>query len=140
MSVTLNLEGLDELRAALQKLPDDLAAEAATIVEGTASQAKQEVQSGYPIGPTGNLHNRVTVTNNAGRRFGVVSILKSTAPHAWIFENGSKVRRTQKGWNRGSMPAPPDSGRMIPKVIRLRAKMVAALIELVKLAGFEVNA
>ncbi len=140
MSVKLNLDGMNELRAALQSLPDDLAAEAEGIVTATAQDAKHEIQDGYPIGKTGNLHNRVTVTNNAARRAAAVSIVKSAAPHAWIFDNGTKPRHTAKGWNRGQMPARPILERMVPKVIRLRARMTGQLIELVRRAGFEVDA
>lgn len=139
MSATVTIEGMDDLRAALRQLPQDLTDEAAGIVSGYAAQAQQEISSGYPQGPTGNLKNRVTVTNNAGRRFGTVSIVKSAAPHASIFEKGTKVRQTGKGYNRGAMPEPPESERMIPKVIRLRQRMVSDLIALVQRAGFEVG-
>jgi len=140
MSVKLNFDGMNELRAALQALPDDLAEEAAGIVTATAQEAKSSIQGGYPMGPTGNLRNRVTATNNAAHRAAAVSIVKSAAPHASIFEYGTKRRHTSKGWNRGKMPQPPEAERMIPKVIRLRARMVSQLIELVRRAGFEVDA
>ena len=139
MPVRLNFDGMSELRTALQNLPQDLADEAADIVSATAQDAKSAIQSGYPIGPTGNLHNRVTAANNAGRRAAAIAIVKSNAPHAWIFEHGTRRRSTAKGANRGSMPEAPESAQMIPKVIRLRARMVNQLIELVKRAGFVVE-
>jgi hypothetical protein len=48
-------------------------------------------------------------------------------------------RITRKGARRGKMPAAPSAEAMIPKVIRLRAQMVAELIELVESQGFEVT-
>lgn len=139
MSVKLNLEGFNELRAALQALPEEMKAKADFIVTKYASIARNEIQGGYPRGPTGNLQSRVTVTANAGRRVSAVSIVKSTAPHAWIFEHGTVNRITRKGARRGKMPAAPSAEAMIPKVIRLRAQMVAELIELVESQGFEVT-
>lgn len=140
MSVKLNFEGMSELRTALQNLPDDLQAEAEGIVTATAQEAKASIQSGYAIGPTGNLHSHVTVTNNSARRAAAVSIVKSTSPHAWIYDNGTKVRTTHKGAGRGQMPARPIQDRMIAKVIRLRARMEKQLVELVRRSGlFEVS-
>lgn len=140
MSSTLKFNGLDELRAALRQLPEDMAQEAKGIVLGYADQAKDEIVSGYPLGPTGNLRNRVIVTGREGNKFGAVAIVKSAAPHASIFEKGTKVRHTSRGWNRGAMPQPDESQRMIPKVIRLRQKMTADLVALVQRAGFTVTA
>src|SRR6185369_9818998 len=116
VSVKLDLNGMNELRDALRKLPEDLTTEAAVIVSAYATQAKQEIQSGYPQGPTGHLRGGVRVIHNAGRRVSTTSIVKSTAPHAWIFENGTANRVTNRGANRGRMPKPPEGQKMIPKV------------------------
>lgn len=139
MSVKLNFEGMNELRTALQNLPDDLAAEAEGIVTATAQDAKSSIQQGYPVGPTGNLQKRVTMASNAAHRAASVAIVKSAAPHAWIFEKGTRNRITRKGARRGRMPQAPESERMLPKVIRLRARMTNQLIEVVRRAGFEVG-
>jgi hypothetical protein len=152
-SIQLQMDGLDELRDALQKLPEDLANEAADIVLAHADRAQQEITAGYPIRssnlhptprrkskwfPPGNLHARVVTLKNRSL-ISTAAIVQSRAPHAWLFENGSATRRTDRGSNRGKMPAAPMSQRMIPKVIRIRARMVAALIALVERAGFEVR-
>lgn len=139
MATRVRLEGLTELRNALRRLPTDLAEEAATIVEAHANLARTEIQAGYPTGPTGNLKRRVTVTHNAGRRVSAVAVVKSAAPHAWIFEHGTRRRVTERGRNRGRMPEATDAQQMIPKVIRIRRRMVTALIALVRRAGFEVT-
>lgn len=139
MATRLVMEGLSEFRAQLRQLPEDLTQEAAQIITAHAEQARADVSNGYPMGPTGNLKRRVTVIHNVGRRFFAQALVKSAAPHAWIFENGTASRRTRSGANRGAMPLPPESERMIPKVVRIRRRMVEALIELVRRAGFEVT-
>lgn len=139
MGIKLNLEGMNALRDALRQLPEDLATEAAGIVSGYANEAQRQIASGYPQGPTGNLRRGVRVIHNAGRRVSTTSIVKSTAPHAWIFENGTANRVTNRGANRGRMPKPLDAERMLPKVIRLRARMVQELIHLVEKHGFTVT-
>lgn len=153
MGVTVSMEGLAELREALRNAPEELTAKAKFIVINYANQAKQEIQGGYPIRQTnlhpgshrktpwyepGNLHNRVTMTS-ADTKVSAVSIVKSLAPHAWIFEHGTRKRQTNTGANRGKMPEAPESARMIPKVQRLRARMVNELIALVREFGFEVS-
>lgn len=95
--------GLEELRAALTKLPEDLKNEAKSIVRGAADEAAYEVRQKYPRG-TGNLRNGVRVTSQASGSFGVGATVRNDAPHAWIFENGTQTRRTRRGWNRGVMP------------------------------------
>ncbi len=153
MGVRLSFDGMDEFREGLRNLPQALASQAAQVVQGSAEQAGQAIRSNYPIRqtnlhpgprrkspwyPPGNLHNRVTVTNQSS---GVSAryVVKSSAPHAHLFENGTGRRSTQSGANRGSMPAAPIGERMIPVVIRVRARMVSQLVEIVKAAGFTVG-
>lgn len=139
MGVTLSLVGMMELRAALRNLPETLTAEAATIVDNAANQAKAEVYGAYPTGPTGNLKRGLRVTHNAGRRFGTQAIVRSGAPHASIFEFGTQRRTTDRGANRGRMPAAPESEAMIPIAMRVRRRMVRDLVALVRRAGFQVS-
>lgn len=155
MSVRLKMDGLAELRAALRALPDDLAQEAAAIVQAQAEYAQQQIVAAYPErttnlnpGPTrksrwfppGILKARVTSTREPGAaRFGARAVVRSRAPHAWLFENGTKPRQTRNGASRGRMPVAPESERMIPIAIRRRRVMVQALIDLVRRAGFNVE-
>lgn len=134
----LQMNGLDELRRELRQLPEDLAREASAIILAHAEDAGRRVRTAYPEGPTGNLKHRVTVNQEAGR-FGTRALVRSRAPHAWIFEKGTRDRRTHSGANRGRMPAAPESQQMIPIVIRVRRLMVAALIQLVEKAGLTVT-
>jgi Bacteriophage HK97-gp10, putative tail-component len=138
MGVRLNFEGMNELRSALQALPQEMQDKAQIIVLTHASAAKNEIQGAYPTGRTGNLRSRVTVTSSAGR-VGTVSVVKSGAPHAWIFEHGTGNRVTSTGANRGRMPEAPVSEQMIPKVVRLRNRMVQELIAFVRELGFDVS-
>jgi len=138
VSVKVSLVGMQELRAALQRLPAELTEEAAKIVDAAANSAKLEVYGRYPQ-KTGNLRKGLRVTHNAGRRFGTTAVLKSSSPHASIFEFGTVRRSTNKGANRGSMPPASDAKAFIPVVIRVRRKMVRQLVELVRRAGFTVS-
>lgn len=143
-TVRLNLVGMDELRAALRNLPASMTPDAGAIVVEFATKAQHAVQDGYPVGPPrknypgGNLkHNvRLTVEQSKG---GVIARVRSSAKHAFIFENGTKVRQTRTGANRGAMPKAPESSAAIPKFIRYRREMREALITLVERAGFTVT-
>jgi hypothetical protein len=139
LSARVQLQGVQELRAALRNLPSDLAQEADVVIRATAEDMARAATSAYPEGPTGNLKRGVTVETNSSR-FGIGAIVRSRAKHASIFERGTQVRRTGKGWNRGAMPQPPESERFIPKAIRSRRRMTQALIDIVRKAGFEVDA
>lgn len=130
----LILEGLAELTQALRELPAVLNQEAAGIVFGAADQAKDEIVAAYPE-HTGNLKSHVTVSHSGGA-FGTSAIVKNTAKHAWIFENGTQARHTAIGANRGSMPP---GHVFIPIAIRKRREMVHNLAELVRREGFEVT-
>lgn len=139
MSSRVEWRGMSELIDALRKLPEELAADAGVIVQSAAAGAQNEIVRNYPDGPTGNLKRRVTLETEK-TRFGAAAIVRSRAPHASIFERGTEARRTGRGWNRGRMPQPPESQRMIPVVIRKRRQMIEQLIELVRRAGFQVEA
>lgn len=138
MSATVELRGLDELRAVLRRLPQELTQEAQAIVVSHAEFAAREVQGGYPTGPTGNLKRRVTTEVNTSR-FSAGARVRSRAPHAALFERGTKRRTTTDGRNRGAMPAAPDSARMVPKAIRHRRRMMGALMAMVERHGLVVS-
>lgn len=126
MSARVTLGGFDDLIRELRNLPQALTQEAHAIVVAQAEFAAHEIQGGYPTGPTGNLARRVTTEVNTSR-FSAGARVRSRAPHASIFEKGTKRRRTRKGWNRGAMPEAPPSARMVPKAIKHRRRMYEAL-------------
>lgn len=137
MSVKLEMQGLAELRKALEQLPEELTEEASTIVGQHALQAQQQVVDAYPS-RSGRLKRGVTKDHYRGR-FTTHWIVKSRAPHAHLFERGTGQRQTAKGANRGRMPPAPSGQAMIPIVIRRRRAMVEALKDLVRRAGFTVD-
>lgn len=138
MSSRVELKGMEEFKAALRNLPANLQREGEVIVMAQAEEARRTIQLGYPEGPTGNLKRGVSL-ERAASQFGAAAIVKARAKHAWIFENGTQNRRTSKGANRGRMPKASPSEAFIPKAIRARRRMVAALVDLVRKAGFEVS-
>lgn len=132
---TLTFQGLDELRAALRALPDDLTGEAGHIVEGAANGAAVDIKTAYPS-RTGNLRDGVTVTQVAAGKYAAGAVVKNTAKHAYIFENGTQARHTAIGANRGSMPA---GHVFIPTIIRERRKMYDALKDVLVRHGLIVS-
>lgn len=140
MSSRLTWTGLAEFRRELEQSPDTLAREAEPIVQQHAAEAALAVQAGYPVGPTGNL--RAGVRREAGRRtsrYGRSAVVISGAPHAHLFEGGTRARRTRQGAFRGRMPAADPSQQMIPKVVAARRRMLRALMEQLTRLGFEVQ-
>lgn len=140
MSVArVELVGLEEFRAALRNLPRQLANEAGAIIVAHAEDAQRRVQRGYPEGPTGNLRAGVTLKVEHSSQYGAFAQVRSRAKHASIFEQGTKVRRTRAGANRGAMPRPPASARMIPTVVAQRARMTQALKAMLERNGLLVR-
>jgi len=137
MGVRLQWSGMEEFKEALRNLPEHLANEAAGVVVGAAQAAGTTVQTNYPA-KTGNLKRGVRVTQKRDRA-SVSARVESRAPHAVIFEKGTRLRRTDRGANRGRMPAASPEQAMIPTVIRARARMIQDLIALLEREGFKVS-
>jgi hypothetical protein len=145
MSSRFVLEGLDPWLEALRQLPGELRDEARTIVHDTATHAADEMRAAYPEGPRGRLKRGVKVALHEGNEFGAGAAVKNTAPHAFIFEQGTQARYVSTlplgraknfGYRRGAMPP----GRVfIPIAIRRRRAMYQALVEVVRRNGFEVT-
>lgn len=135
MSVRLVIDGLDDLRRALQRLPDDLTDEASRIVTDAAELAKAAIVQGYPI-RSGSLRNHVTLSHFSGGRYSAGALVKNTAPHAWIFENGTQARHTAIGADRGAMPP---GHVFIPAAVRHRRGMYAQLRAMLERHGLQVT-
>jgi hypothetical protein len=138
MSVRLTWQGLTELRTALRNLPADLAAEGGQIVASHAERAFSTVQGQYTaVAHSGTLAARLREAQEPGAmRFGVVYSVSSRAPHAWMYEHGTKRRQTANGANRGVMPA---AHVFVTEMQRERRLMYHELAELLRRAGFEVS-
>jgi len=133
----MELHGLAELRAALRSLPEDLAHDGAEFVDDATEHTAASLRQSYPVGDTGKLRAGVksSVTHS---QFGVVGEVKSTSPHAHLWEFGTEIRSTRHGWNRGRSPSHHRDG-LIPIAVRNRKTLNGKLIALVRSQGFEVS-
>src|SRR6187431_1339941 len=136
MNADLKIAGLDELRAALKKLPADLQREASVIVQAQAEQMAVDVQGAFPLGPTGNLRSQVRVALSSDVVGGVSANVLATAKHSHIYEKGTAARSWKNGKRTGVMPA---GNKFIPIAILRRRVMVAALVDVVERAGLTVT-
>lgn len=131
------IEGLDELREQLRNLPSELTGEAAHIIEAAGNGAAAEVKGHYER-VSGDLVDGVSVDFQRDQ-FAASASVKSAAKHAYIYENGTQVRHTNAGANRGAMPPAPPGRAFIPALIRARRRMYAQLEDLLKRNGLVVT-
>jgi len=136
MSASVTWIGLDELKAALLTLPADLTELAAAIVEESADRAAAEIKSLYPEGDTGNLRKGVRVGSKPAGQYAVKRVVRSSAPHAALFETGTQTRQTSLGYNRGFMPG---ANIFVPVVMKYRREMFEDLVAIVEEAGIDVR-
>jgi len=134
MPVNVFLDGLDELRKALRDMPDELTNDAIVIVLTAANNTASQVKAAYPSGP---MRDGVSVTDRSVQ-YQAHFVVESDTDEAVWWEFGTQNRHTQQGWNRGAEPAHPERG-LIGIAKRERAAMHAALVELVRRAGFMVT-
>lgn len=123
-----------EFRALMRAMPVELRDEGAEIVIARAEQAADSIIAQYPE-HTGNLksHVKKEIKREA---FGIRVVVKSTAKHAFIFEEGTKVRHNKAGASRGFMPA---ADIFVPVSIQKRDAMQGELIALMQRKGLEVS-
>jgi hypothetical protein len=138
MNAKLEIKGLDELRAALKKLPADLQREAAVIVQAQAEQMAVEAQGAMPS-VTGNLRSHVSVVLSSDVVGGVSAKVLATAKHAYLWETGGN--RGERHWkkNNKSTGVMTPANKFIPIAILRRRVMVAALVDIVERAGLTVT-
>jgi hypothetical protein len=131
MANEVRWDGLEEYRELLRALPEALAQETAHLVEAAANGAALDIRRAYPV-RTGKLRDRVTVTRLNKGKYGTGLIVKNTAPHAWLFENGTQARHTALGANRGSMPP---GHVFIPLAIKARRRLYGQVKDLLVRKG-----
>jgi hypothetical protein len=129
VSVSFELRGLEEFKAQLRQLPDDLKGGATGIVLDAAHRAEASIVSQYPE-VTGNLKRGVKVEVLAVGRYGVAAKVRSSAPHAWLYEHG-RCR-----WGAVSDPPAPV---FIPTMMRTRRQMNEQLADLMEQQGLDVQ-
>lgn len=131
-----NIQGLEELKADLRKLPVNLAYEAGHIVEDSAQSAATEIRDGYGRHRrTGKMQDGVSVTHKADR-LGATAVVKSGDRDALVFEVGSQARHTRIGANRGSMPP---GHVFFPAVRKWKRRMYAGFKDMLEKHGFTVT-
>lgn len=151
MAVNGEFSGMAEMIAALKALPEALQREAEGVVVAAAEQTANEVRSAY-LKANKSYFQHGRVRENAGNLVAGVVVrrskgesgrrlraqVKSSAPHAHLYEYGTVSRHLQSnGANRGTMPATPT---VVPIAQRNRSRMVAALTDVVKrskVTGFD---
>jgi hypothetical protein len=136
MSAEFKIDGIAEMRKALQDLPAQLRErELGPIVESTAKLFAADLPSRYPA-KTGALRSGLRVA----KRGDLVQQVRTTAAHAHLYEYGSISRYTNRlGAYRGRMPKPAQPA-FIPWAIRWRERMVEAVknkLRTLRVPGFE---
>lgn len=139
--VRLTFAGFDDLRATLRRLPEDLRDEARDLVQAEGERAGDEIRAAYERHRvTGNLAAGVVVEAFARERFGAAVRVASKAKHAFIFENGTEVRRTKRGWPRGKMwTRQAGVPVFVPAMLRARKRLREGLRALLTRAGLTVT-
>lgn len=139
MSNHFKWDGLDELKAWLRNLPQDLVSEANFIVNGAANEAARRIVDRYASGKVGDLKDKVSVKpmrSAPGGRFGVGVVVISASNIAFLYENGSEVRHTGLGYNRGRMPA---THVVVQEVTAKRREMYRKLASMLERKGLRVS-
>lgn len=140
MSLQFVVEGLDDLIQALRTLPENLANEAAGIIEHSTQSAAARIREGYPARAEKLRRGVKTKITRSGVT--VVGRVSSTAKTsegislALLFEIGTQARHNALGANRGSMPA----GHVaVPIIQREQRAMYDQLRQLLSDHGLEVT-
>lgn len=137
MSASVRLDGFDELVAELTKAPEHVRVNGMTIIREETEGHAQEVRNAYgQHRVTGALERGVSTEYPSTQV--LVGIVRSRAKHAHIFENGTQIRRTNSGANRGRMPKPSPQV-FVPIAIRRRERMKQRLADMLRGLGFEVS-
>lgn len=140
MPARFEIKGRDQFLADLRALPETLHAEGKHMVEGSANGAGATIKAGYSDHRvTGNLAAHVKVEIEEFKA-AIIAEVKSTAPHAFIFEHGTRVRKTKKNANRGAMwTRKPKPNIFVPAMVRARTLLTNDLIGLLERAGLVVR-
>ncbi len=126
---------LRRLRQSLDRYPERVRAKLAPAVDAAADGLVRELEGAYPAGPTaagtrkrksGSVIDRKRSLKygiRTGRtRDGLGRFVVTSAPHAHLYEYGTRRRSTARGANRGSMPG---KRTFIPAAAAARRALVA---------------
>ena len=125
----VTIDGLAGYRRALAAMPDEMTARAHDLVQRAARDAYDEIKKAYPLweGPPTYLEGRLVtpehlrdgleIAEAPSWRYRTATLLLQNSMLAYVYENGTAVRRTKSGALRGSGPP---GHVFIPRVIRHR--------------------
>lgn len=142
-----SFNGLAELAEEVKTLPQNLADAAQAIANEFAKDAAAELKTAYPRGPGnrkqgyrgGNLIKGVKYRSGKKRKGKLVAQawVHNFAPHAWLYDHGTKTRQTKLGRDRGDMPATHLFERI---TMRYQLNLQDEWIELQRSYGLKVRA
>lgn len=135
MSARIRWDGLDAFLREFGALPEVLQTEGLEIVRDETTGASVEIMQRYGR-KTGTLANRVRVDFPHSKL--LIGRIFSAAPHSHLYEFGTGPRQTDKGYNRGRMPA-VNPRVTVPIVQKRRSRMRRRLVELLRKHGWNVG-
>jgi hypothetical protein len=143
MPVRFEIDGLADVKAALERLPAELTDEAAAAIWAEADAAAEEIRAASPVRTTGlhpgigrkspwfapgRLRGSVTVARSRGT-FSVAAKVKNSDPIAWLYEHGSNARHWDGGKFVGAMPPHPVFGRAMSRGRRAMWTALRGILE-----------
>lgn len=131
MANTVVWDGLKEFQEQLRQLPEACTGEAGNLITGAVNAVAHDIKGAYPV-RTGNLRDHLVIAPLTKRGLVTGAAVKNTAKHALIWENGTQVRHTSLGANRGSMPP---GHNFVPKIVRARRALTQQLKDMVARHG-----
>ena len=136
MSVRVVMDEYDEFARTLTTLPATLTEAAKTPVKVAADETMTELLAGYPE-KTGAMKAGVTQVVIETTADYAVDV-RSTSMHAVWWEYGTKIRKTQKGFNRGSEQGARDKSLHVI-ADKHQSSLATALTAILQANGFEVD-
>lgn len=127
--------GLTEFLRDFGSIPERLHTDGMGIIREETEGAAVEIAQAYPR-KTGTLAKRVKTFYPSTTI--LVGLVRSMAPHAHLYEFGTKQRKTANGANRGVMPA-ANPEVVVPIARRRRARMARRMVDMLRRAGFQVG-
>lgn len=131
----------EELKEALQRMPQALTGESVRIVEAAANGASVAVAQVYgQHRVSGRLQDGVSVSQFLKGKFFHGFMVKSSSPIAWLFDHGSQARHWVGGKSTGAMWGhTPPTHIFVKTMIRFRRGMYEELKGVLTRAGLLVS-
>ena len=126
MASTLTIDGIADLKKAIGEFAGACTVEAQALADAAAASARDQIVAAYPEGPTGNLKRGVRVIRAKDDGHRALGIVKSTAPHAHLYEYGTRRQ-----------PARPVLGEVASRVRRDYHRKLIAMVE--RVTGMEIQ-